>query len=714
MKIIAKEPSILHEAFPSQFRKLVIRPAKRLGTPLRPITIVIDALDECNSPTDQVQLLNLIFEAITSMHIRVLIASRPEQYIHAFFQRKDVSHHTYHIRLDEGTFNTNKDIEILLRSEFARIRLSRPEVCRPLPNGEEWPGDVVVYRLRDDSDCQFIYSRLAIDYIDTPFFSPDQQLKTLLAAPPNRVFSKLDALYHHILSRRPPELPAGSDELLAFQKLVMGILRVVISWPSPLSATGIARVLDKDVDVVQSIVRGAMCSLFKFDPNDVDSSIALCHKSLRDYLLDRHRSQEFFLPSAETDTLFTRVLTRISPPDVQQPYRARELLVGVLAVVVACLLWANLYQTGSVLKVVPRPIAEEATLIPTMTLVKPDALDTTLRLAESSTHTHNPAGQVDHSTASRDEFKQSGEFSGLLQRFLLTFTTFPFISQVGDVINNGSNDTPASTAQTQTATRGAAPRDAYPANKRTMQKDLPLPLVQEQCRRTDGHLETMTIHFLKGSTTYVDLPKLVEKLNSVSTTAGGRVDSAQKILYFHLDRGLPPHGSYRILLTCSNAFHSFFDGLQSLDLSSLWGARCVVHLRRGETIDYGLRVSMPYLAHAMDSGTQRELQTALLVAIKEEYPRRALGRQVSPVTVTKELAAGFYIFSGPIGQDLEDIVGRGPQKVPVHCPRVAALLASQSGGDSFDVTISPFRLYDMPPEAIASSIRDAEHYFSSS
>lgn len=100
------------------------------------------------------------------------------------------------------------------------------------------------------------------------------------------------------------------------------------------------------------------------------------------------------------------------------------------------------------------------------------------------------------------------------------------------------------------------------------------------------------------------------------------------------------------------------------------------------------------------------------MAVKEEYPKRALGRQMGSITVTKELAWGFYIFSSPQAQDMEDLVGRGPQKVPVCCPGVAALLASQTGGDSFDITISPFRLYDMPPEAMAFLLRDADNYFS--
>ena len=181
-------------------RQLLTKTAKKRWPFQNPITIVIDALDERDQPRRLGELLNLILEAVTSTNMRFLIASRPEQQIHAFFQRSDVSQHTYHIRLDEESFHTSRDIEVFLREEFACIRRMKPESRRLLPNGEDWPGNIVILQIRDDSDAQFMYPRLCIDYIDTPSFAPDQQLRNLLAARPARAFSKLDALYHLIIS----------------------------------------------------------------------------------------------------------------------------------------------------------------------------------------------------------------------------------------------------------------------------------------------------------------------------------------------------------------------------------------------------------------------------------------------------------------------------------------------------------------------------------
>ena len=335
-RAIDKRPHIFSEDLPSQFRQLLTKPAQTTGFLQGPITVVIDGLDECDSVPDQVKLLELILEAVKTGNMRFLIASRPEQHIHTFFYQRDISQHTWQVCLDEETFNTSQDIKIFLREEFARIRQARPEACLRLPNGEEWPGVRVVNHLTAESDSQFMFPILAIGFIDTPFFPPDKQLQLLLAAPPSGAFSALDALYHRILSRRPPaQLFQGEDALSDYEEVVMGILRVIMAWSgAPLSAAKIAVVLDKPVDVVQNIVRGPMRTLFRFHTSEPNSPITLCHKSLRDYLLDRKRSQEFFIPSAEEDDLFVAILSRHSASHPTHP-NSHGILMDVLSFVCA-------------------------------------------------------------------------------------------------------------------------------------------------------------------------------------------------------------------------------------------------------------------------------------------------------------------------------------------------------------------------------------------
>ena len=284
--VVQSDPDILRQTVEAQFRKLIIDPARgRWRYFQKPITIVVDALDECDSVADQDTLLSLILEAVTTDTMRFFIASRPEQNIHAFFRRHDVSCRTVHIRLDEETFNTSQDILTFLRAEFARIRRAKPELCPDLPNGEKWPGEAVIRRLATDSDAQFIFPQLVVGYVDAVGLSPNQQLQQLLRALCPGAFSKLDLLYHQILSHCPPGLAAGGPEFQRYQATVKGILQVILSWPKgPFSAAQIAKVLDLGSDVVQSIIHGPLRSLFKFKEGRPECGITFVHKSLPDFL----------------------------------------------------------------------------------------------------------------------------------------------------------------------------------------------------------------------------------------------------------------------------------------------------------------------------------------------------------------------------------------------------------------------------------------------
>ena len=327
-------PAILRETFASQFRELVIDATKELRqcSPV-PITIVIDALDECDSVPDQVALLELIFEAATLHGMRFLIASRPEQEIHAFFHRDDVAAHTLHVRLDEETFNTSSDIELFLRSSFARIRLSRLRLYPAIAmNGEGWPGNAVIRQIAIDSDAQFIYPHLIIESIDADrVTTPDEVLKSILEYSSPNTFSKLDSLYHQILSRCRQ---GNASQCQRFKEVLLGTLEVIIVWQERVSIVDIANILDVGPHVVDNVVRGTMRSLFKFDEGETNPCVVICHKSLRDFLLDAKRAGEFFIPGDQPYGLFYRILSRQPPSADPAPSRifSRQHLMGVIEV----------------------------------------------------------------------------------------------------------------------------------------------------------------------------------------------------------------------------------------------------------------------------------------------------------------------------------------------------------------------------------------------
>ena len=333
--LLRNDPTILREAFHSQFRKLVIAPASARSYVQYPMIVVIDGLDECINVQDRVALLELIFEATKAMSIRFLIASRPEQEIEAFFKRPEVAQFVDHIILDEETFKTSKDIRIFLRSEFARIRQSRPELTFDLIDGQEWPGDAIIDQVTVDSDGQFIFPTLFIGYLEDELLSPQEQLETLLRPPGHVIaFSKLDRLYHQILTRNPRHTRQNDAKLAQYQVNVKNILHAVIVWPEQLTLSGVARLLGEEDHVVQNIVHGSLKTLFKFQGSGPDAKIAFCHKSLGDCLVDPHRSGEFQVPENALDLIYLRILSSPVPSHPAQTF-SRDQLIAILHAVVA-------------------------------------------------------------------------------------------------------------------------------------------------------------------------------------------------------------------------------------------------------------------------------------------------------------------------------------------------------------------------------------------
>ena len=100
---------------------------------------------------------------------------------------------------------------------------------------------------------------------------------------------------------------------------------VLIACFDPVSLTTFSRVLMQKVTILQNIILGPMRSLLKFESTKSNSPIILCHKSLRDYLMDMdiERSHRFFVPSADADAVFINILSH--QPSTGRSYSAHEL-----------------------------------------------------------------------------------------------------------------------------------------------------------------------------------------------------------------------------------------------------------------------------------------------------------------------------------------------------------------------------------------------------
>ena len=312
----------------------------------------------------------------------------------------------------------------------------------------------------------------------------------------------------------------------------------------------------------------------------------------------------------------------------------------------------------------------------------------------------------------RDNLKQDGEYNDLVQRFLSNFSELPLpdlSNRINQVIKSGLLDISMSIAQLAGRkvneptknTVGAksfvepdpssSPSTSSTRFPKSISSARPMgdaPGLQQSTSAATP-LKKATCHFLKGSCTL----KTAEVLDMVNGDlavfdTGGRVETAQYI-YQSANNPLWPTG---IVLTCSNTSDMFFRALEAADFSSLWSNNAVVHVRRQGKVTYGLRIPSP--AHIYNTGLQTiaTIQSNLVAEINLAYLQQTSTRgqdRQSSVAVTEDLGGGVYLFSGPVAQDLENVVAAGKQTVAFVLPQFPY------GERSFTVVIEPFRLCDL-------------------
>jgi len=156
----------------------------------------------------------------------------------------------------------------------------------------------------------------------------------------------LDALFIGILSRQPPSDPLRSYS----QEVLMGVLRVLVAFGGWGKVTQIASLLDVVPSRVERVIFGPPKALFEVESLN---SVHLSLSSLRDFLVDRSRAGEYFIPEdMPLDALFTQILSRQPPSDPLRSY-SREVLMGVLTVVVALGSRLKLHEFATWLNVAP-------------------------------------------------------------------------------------------------------------------------------------------------------------------------------------------------------------------------------------------------------------------------------------------------------------------------------------------------------------------------
>ncbi|KAF9529586.1 hypothetical protein CPB83DRAFT_882771 [Crepidotus variabilis] len=263
-----------------------------------PKLIVIDGLDECNSPHLQEQILRAIAKTIPKLPIpiRFLIASRPETHIRNAIDREFKNCKIIHINLDEDQ-DVLTDLKEYYDQRFNEIRRNHISL-RGLDN---WPCKEDIDILVTKSSTQFIFAATVMRYISQQrgLPGPVGRLKIILGMSctprDDRPFLQLDTLYEIIL--------LTVDEAdLRLVRLILTFIYMAGTTDFPylglkaspkfiedllhLETGDVPRLLDPLVSILEL-------------PAKPDDPIKMLHASFFDYFRDPVRSTNMSIPLEE-------------------------------------------------------------------------------------------------------------------------------------------------------------------------------------------------------------------------------------------------------------------------------------------------------------------------------------------------------------------------------------------------------------------------------
>ena len=291
---IEADPMIFHQSVDTQLAKLVIEPLHRLhstGFDFKdsPFVIIIDGLDECHGIDIQsglVKSLTAVFQ-FCPLHIRILIASRPEVYLQSTMNSSSIRPHLTRLALTDE-YSPEDDIHRFLEDSFKRIRREHPLASYISP---DWPSTDVLQEITRKSSGQFIFASTTVKYTGgDPYELPTRRLDVIRRLQPPRgqgdlPYAELDSLYNHVLSN------VRDVERV---KHVLGVLTIV----------------NPELNHFSICSTSTMDHLFFWEPGETkaclsqlasiiecreNGDISIFHASLSDYLLDPCRSHIFSL-----------------------------------------------------------------------------------------------------------------------------------------------------------------------------------------------------------------------------------------------------------------------------------------------------------------------------------------------------------------------------------------------------------------------------------
>jgi hypothetical protein len=269
---------------------------------------VIDALDECESQDDVRLILQLLAEAVElkTIHLRILITSRPELPIRHGFRDIPSSAHQDFILHDIAQSIVDQDISVFFKYELGRIQKDHDLTT-------DWPSKQNVQCLVNRASGLFIYAATVCRFIRKSKF-PEQRLAQIIHSSdakqdPER---NLDEIYTKILRDSVIGDSNEQDTVEMVKRFQQTVGPIVISFDL-LSMDLLSRLLSVEQRQIDSVLRH-LHSVLGISEKET-SPIRVLHPSFRDFLLDKRRCQDtrFWIDTRKAhENLYTRCMLLMS------------------------------------------------------------------------------------------------------------------------------------------------------------------------------------------------------------------------------------------------------------------------------------------------------------------------------------------------------------------------------------------------------------------
>ena len=307
MNAIRNQPAIATKSWNEQWKRLIAQPLMKIPTSFRRpiVTIVVDALDECDNDNDMKEVIAILAQAkdVASVRLRILITSRPETSILTEFRRPEIIHQSLLLH-NEPRDIVDGDICLYFYSAFETIKRTRYWLA------DSWPSVDTVNQLVHLSGGLFIFAATVCRFIEEEDEPADDSLSLFLQQElelprldednesRGRPTFFLDEMYLQILERstRRRQHEAGRSKTLSSFREMLGAIAALIQ---PLPIIALARLLGvREGDIHQRLNRLHSVVSISTSP---ETPVRLLHASFRDFLFDRNRchNAEFYINPQE-------------------------------------------------------------------------------------------------------------------------------------------------------------------------------------------------------------------------------------------------------------------------------------------------------------------------------------------------------------------------------------------------------------------------------